>query len=159
MSVSLRAIANRAKIRIYSRMPRAVSSRLIRLVKRTHLIGVVAVVFNDRDEVLILRHTYHSPVWRLPGGIFERLETVAETARRETMEEASCDIDVYGVIDVESNPYSFDVAVLARLVMEHPFQPNAEVVERKWVNTQSIGELPREQRRFVFLGRNRFRSI
>jgi ADP-ribose pyrophosphatase YjhB (NUDIX family) len=136
-------------MRLYRVLPRKVTARIIRMAMPTYPIGVVAVVFNGEGEVLILRHTYHNPPWRLPGGLLERGEEVTAAAVREVYEEARCRIRPLGVIDAHANPYTFDVAVLALLHEEEPFQPGVEVTERRWVPPKAAVMLPSDHRRFL----------
>lgn len=136
-------------VRVYGWLPRSLSSRIVRLVNPSYLIGVVAIVFDAEGRVLVLRHTYHEPPWRLPGGLLDRGEQHDDAAVRETAEEASCEIVASQVVDAYAGRYSFDVAVLGRLVRVHPFEENPEVCERRFVPREEWGILRDEQRRFV----------
>jgi ADP-ribose pyrophosphatase YjhB (NUDIX family) len=64
-------------------------------------VGVGAVVWQG-DRFLLVKRGKPPRLgeWSLPGGAQHVGETVAETARREVMEEAGLDIDVGGLIDV-----------------------------------------------------------
>jgi 8-oxo-dGTP pyrophosphatase MutT (NUDIX family) len=53
---------------------------------RPQLAGVKCVVTHDED-VLLVRHTYGSRHWDLPGGTVKRREVPLDTARREMREE------------------------------------------------------------------------
>jgi ADP-ribose pyrophosphatase YjhB (NUDIX family) len=136
-------------VHVYRVLPRRVSSRLVRWLMPTYPIGVVAVVFDAADRVLVLRHTYHRPAWRLPGGLLEAQEEVLEAARREVYEEARCLVRAQQVVDARANPYTFDVAVYAELEHEEVFRPGPEVTERKWLSLPETSELPADHRRFI----------
>ncbi|MGP1395085.1 MAG: NUDIX domain-containing protein [Inquilinaceae bacterium] len=58
-------------------------------------LGVRAMVLDDRDFVLLVRHTYRDG-WYLPGGGVDRWETLAEAAARETREEACVVVEALG---------------------------------------------------------------
>ncbi len=49
--------------------------------------SVHAVIFNERDEVLLLKANYGDKNWGLPGGALEPGETVHEALERECQEE------------------------------------------------------------------------
>ncbi|WAH37666.1 NUDIX hydrolase [Alicyclobacillus dauci] len=140
---------SRLLVKLYSVLPRTVTARVVRLLKPTYNIGVVALVFDSEGRILVLRHTYHRPDWRLPGGLMERGESPEEVAVREVMEEAYCRIEAPIVLDAMHEAHTFDVAVLARLVDEFPFEPNAEIDERKWVRAEDLPALPSSHLRFI----------
>lgn len=139
-------------ITVYGWMPRWISSKVVQLVNPSYLIGVVALVFDDDGRVLILKHTYHEPRWRLPGGLLNRGEQPDQAAVRETKEEACCDICCREFVDAIVLPYSLDIAMLADLHTLHPFAANSEVVERRFISPNEWGMLRPDQQRFVKKG-------
>lgn len=142
-------LRSRWRVRLYSVAPAPLQRGLVRLFMPTYPIAVSVVVVNDGGGVLLLRHTYGEPMWRLPGGLVERGEEVYDAAVREVAEEASCDIKPVAIADAAATPSSFDVAVAARLVQLHPFQGNAETCARQWLNLAELNDLPDLQKRFI----------
>jgi 8-oxo-dGTP pyrophosphatase MutT (NUDIX family) len=63
-----------------------VGLRVYWFVRRPHVAGVKCVITNQND-VLLVRHTYGSRVWELPGGQMRRREVPVDAARREMTEE------------------------------------------------------------------------
>ncbi|MBJ9373658.1 NUDIX hydrolase [Acinetobacter sp. TGL-Y2] len=53
-----------------------------------------AVIFNEQQQVLLLKATYAGCAWGLPGGGLDQGETVHETLRRECQEELGCDVKI-----------------------------------------------------------------
>jgi 8-oxo-dGTP diphosphatase len=53
-----------------------------------------AVITNDAGEVLLLKATYGSLAWGLPGGALEPGETIHECVQRECQEELGRDIHI-----------------------------------------------------------------
>lgn len=105
------------------------------LLKRKYVIGVVAIVPNDSGEVLFLHHTYRQKrAWRLPGGLKERREDPFATAEREMKEEANMTVRALQVVGVHQADITFDILVLCERVLEHPFEPNAEIDDFVWAN-------------------------
>jgi 8-oxo-dGTP diphosphatase len=57
------------------------------------LIGAAAVILDDRDQVLLVKHSYGERNWELPGGGGVIGESAEETARREASEEVGLELD------------------------------------------------------------------
>ena len=69
----------------------------IRLITRPTLRGVKCLL-TDRNQVLLVRHTYGRRWWDLPGGAIERGECPQRAARREMHEELGLDGVEWGEI-------------------------------------------------------------
>ena len=66
------------------------------------VLGVAAVIWNDRGEVLLIRRAKEprKGQWSLPGGKVEFGETLIEGVRREVCEETGLEVEILGLIDV-----------------------------------------------------------
>lgn len=66
------------------------------------VLGVGAVVWNERNEVLLVRRANppRQNEWSLPGGKVEFGETLTAAVLREIREETGLEIDVVGLLDV-----------------------------------------------------------
>ena len=56
------------------------------------LVGGVALILNDKDEVLLQQRNERRKRWGLPGGLMEPGESTEETAIRESFEETGLTI-------------------------------------------------------------------
>ncbi|GAB3251513.1 NUDIX hydrolase [Alteromonas gracilis] len=66
-------------------------------------LAAYAVIVNDRDEVLLaLWNEGSEPSWSLPGGGVEYAEGVAEATVRELAEETGYDVELTGVLGVDT---------------------------------------------------------
>jgi 8-oxo-dGTP pyrophosphatase MutT (NUDIX family) len=75
------------------RLAYRVAAQLLRFVRPLVPIdwGGVKCVLTDSDKVLLVRHTYGSRLWDLPGGGRHRGEPPIDAARREMREELGLD--------------------------------------------------------------------
>ena len=77
------------------RLAYRIAAQLLRVIRPLVPIdwGGVKCVLTDGDRVLLVRHTYGSRRWDLPGGGRHRGEQPIDTARREMYEELGVQID------------------------------------------------------------------
>ena len=77
------------------RLAYRIAAQLLRLLRPLVPIdwGGVKCVLTDGDQVLLVRHTYGSRLWDLPGGGRHRGERPIDAARREMHEELGLEID------------------------------------------------------------------
>ncbi len=59
-------------------------------IRKPQLAGCRVVVLDEAERILLIRHSYGTGKWMLPGGGMERRETPLETAMRELHEETAC---------------------------------------------------------------------
>lgn len=53
----------------------------------TFRFGAHAIIFNDKEQMLVLKRTYGDKGWGLPGGSVDPGETIHQTLYRECLEE------------------------------------------------------------------------
>jgi 8-oxo-dGTP pyrophosphatase MutT (NUDIX family) len=108
----------------------------------------VLVVVRDGDRFLAVREAKHGQAWYLPAGRVEPGETLAEAARRETMEETGVPIVLEGVLKVQHTPSPVGarlrVIYLARPADGTPprVRPNEHSLEARWVTLADLGTMP-----------------
>lgn len=114
----------------------------VRAVVPRQRVGVALVAFNEKEEVFMLRHVFHTAApWGLPGGWLERDEAPARGVARELREETGLVAIIGPAVCVAHEPTPPHIA-LAYLgwITPGPLRLNAEVMEGHWF---ALDELPR----------------
>ncbi len=71
---------------------------LLRRVNDQFLIGVTGVIFNEKNDVLLLKHTYRRVAWSLPGGYLQAKEHPKTGLAREILEETGFRVRVIRIV-------------------------------------------------------------
>jgi 8-oxo-dGTP diphosphatase len=72
----------------FLRLPKQAQIFLMRLVQSQFLVGVTGIILNEKNEILLFKHTYRQHAWSLPGGYIKAGEHPAEALEREILEES-----------------------------------------------------------------------
>lgn len=75
-------------------------------VRRPVLNGCRVLAFDDKGRVLLVRHSYGSRRWMLPGGGFAPREDPVDAAQRELREEVGCGLTEPTLVTVIEEPLS-----------------------------------------------------
>jgi 8-oxo-dGTP diphosphatase len=121
-----------------------------RVLQAKYSIGVVGVVFNDENKILLAEHVFHpiSP-WGLPGGWLNTNEQPSHGVQREILEELSLTVTVDMVLLSEiSYPYHLDIAFLCHPIGEVGTL-SSELLAYDWVDPSSLPKLVRFHQRAV----------
>jgi mutator protein MutT len=111
-----------------------------------------AVIFNDKGEVLLLKHRFRpGSGWGLPGGFIEKGEQPIDALRRELREEIGLEIDDVKVFAARSFKKPKQVEVLFRGRANADVKSQSVEVEcAVWFSIDSLPEgLPRDQRVYI----------
>jgi len=108
-------------------------------------------VLDEHDRVLLIRRTDNG-LWALPGGAQDFGEYIAQTAVRETLEEAGVRVEVTDVVGIYTDPnhvveygdgevrQQFSICFRARYVSGQP-RTSDESSEVRWVSREQLDEL------------------
>ena len=124
----------------------------MRLTHPRFTVTAGAIIFNDRKQVLLLKHRFRAGSgWGLPGGFLEQGEQPIEALRRELREEIGLELEDVEVFAARSFKKPKQVEVLFRARANANVKPVTMEVERaEWFSLDSLPEgLPRDQRSYV----------
>jgi 8-oxo-dGTP pyrophosphatase MutT (NUDIX family) len=111
-------------------------------VRRPLVIGCQIVAVNPQGEVLLVRHSYGSPRWMLPGGGLARGETPIAAAIRELAEETACTLLRPVVVAVTRRRWHGTVNLQHVIVgtgSNTPRPDGREILDARWF---AVGALP-----------------
>lgn len=111
-------------------------------VRRPRITGCSAVVRSAAGDILLVRHSYGSGSWALPGGGVRRGEDPAETVVRELAEETGIGLDnlrALGVLDEALSGARNQVHLFTATTRDEPRADNRELVA---VQFFAVEELP-----------------
>lgn len=141
----MRAIAT-----IFNRFPVRWQRRFMTAAHQKFLVGVVGIGVDADGRVLLARHTFGSPRWRLLGGFIGRAERLEEALRREIEEETGLHVEVGPLFEAEAG-YRW-----ARIELVYPFRVTAglerlsgELAELRWFPPDQLPDVRADQRGLI----------
>jgi 8-oxo-dGTP diphosphatase len=124
----------------------------MRLAHTRFTVTAGAVIFNDKGEVLLLKHRFRAGSgWGLPGGFMEKGEQPIDALRRELREEIALEVDDVEVFAARSFKKPKQVEVLFRARANAQVKSQTVEVERaEWFAVDALPQgLPRDQRVYI----------
>jgi len=67
---------------------------VMRFFQDQFLVGITGIIFNNKSEILLFKHTYRTHAWSLPGGYLKSGEHPREALEREIKEESGLVVSV-----------------------------------------------------------------
>lgn len=136
-------------MKIYQRLPRQLRRWVVRLITPSFTVGAACIIERDDGSILLVRQVYRRG-WGMPGGLAQRREPVADTARREVFEEVGLAVELVGepAVVVDPIPRRVDVIFLARPAdsadpaAAAPSSP--EIAEVRWFPRDGLPDLQHE---------------
>ena len=120
----------------------------MRLLHPRFTVTAGGVVFNERGEVLLLKHRFRpGSGWGVPGGFLEAGEQPEEGLRRELQEEIGLEVAEVELLLVRSfrKPRQVEVLFKARALNQAKPQ-SVEIEKAEWFDPGSLPEeLPQDQ--------------
>ncbi len=136
-------------------LPQPVQLLLMRFANDQFLIGVTGVIFNEKNEVLLLKHTYRKVEWSLPGGYLKANEHPKVGLAREIMEETNFTVNVIKIIRTQTDHKGRLDMCYFGVFVSGKFKPSEEVIEYKFVDPEKLPKLLDDQYRQISDGLKR----
>lgn len=115
------------------------------------LIGAAAVIVDDQQRVLLVRHSYGKLNWDLPGGKAESQESAEQTAVREVSEEVGLNIAIQQLTGIYYEPqhdmHHFVFTATYNQHQQSPIPSSPEILECGFFN---VDKLPRPMKDFTY---------
>lgn len=105
--------------------------------------GCRVLVFDAAERLLLIRHSYGSGRWMLPGGGIKRGEDPLSAARRETAEETRVTLDHAVLLDRVLEPLAgttHHVHIIAGWTRDAPRPDGREVIEAAFFAGHALPE-------------------
>ncbi|MGI8824415.1 MAG: NUDIX hydrolase [Chloroflexota bacterium] len=127
-------------VSLWRRLPVPLRRTLIRFVVPTYTVGVLGVVRDDRERVLLLRHRMREDDgWELPGGFVDKGESLYEALRRELREETGLDVQVIKVVRASiPRPGHVEIVFLTRALACDLLIDDREVLQARWFDSTDL---------------------
>lgn len=139
-----------AKVWKLLHLPSDLQLRIMRIVNDEFLIGLTAIIFNEKNEVLLVKHSYRKVDWSLPGGYLKAKEHPIEGLEREIEEETSLTVSIDEPLKVRTdrNTGRLDLCYIGTFIGGE-FRPSDEVTECGFFSFENLPIILEDQVFFI----------
>jgi ADP-ribose pyrophosphatase YjhB (NUDIX family) len=115
---------------------------LFRFIQTRYTIGVVGVIIDETDNILLVEHVFHPyHPWGLPGGWIGYNEDPAVAVTRELAEELNLQAEVQDILLVERG-FRNHIDIAFRCIVHNKVgQLSKELLDYQWVNMDQLPKL------------------
>ncbi len=128
-------------------LPKSLQIAAMRVTQDEFLIGVTGVILNDKNEILICKHTYRSgKKWSLPGGYLKGKEHPKEGLAREIEEETGLIVRVQEQFRLRTDRETarIDISLIGKFIGGE-FKPSHEVSEAQFFSFENLPQISQNQ--------------
>ena len=133
-------------------LPQSLRLLMLRFTNARFTVTAGAIIFNEHDQVLLLKHPFRAGSgWGLPGGFLKHGEQPIEALRRELEEEIKLPINHVEIFYARSfrRPKQIEILFTAE-THALPTPQSIEVESAVWFDTQELpAGLPKDQKELV----------
>jgi 8-oxo-dGTP diphosphatase len=124
--------------------------KIMGLIQDKFLIGVTGIIFNDKNEILLFKHTYRGNSWSLPGGYLKGKEHPREGLEREIKEESGLIVSADERIKIRTDRETARLDITySGVFIGGEFTPSKEVNEAKFFAFDDLPTIRKDQLIFI----------
>lgn len=111
-------------------LPKNAQLFIMRFMQDVFLVGVTGIILNEKNEILVFKHSYRQVQWSLPGGYMKRGEHPIEGLEREIEEESGLVVSADKEIRIRTDRTEarLDICFVGTFIGGE-FKASSEVVE------------------------------
>lgn len=135
----------------FLKLPKNIQLFIMRKINDQFLIGVTGIFFDNKDRILLVKHTYRgNNHWSLPGGYIKAKEHPKEGLEREIKEESGLIVsaDERLKIRTDRNTARLDIVYTGKYI-GGVFTPSDEVKEIDFFAFEELPIVPKDQLIFI----------
>ncbi len=131
-------------------LKRTVQLFLMRIVNDSFIIGTTGIIFNNKNEVLLVKHSYRQIAWSLPGGYLKAREHPLEGLEREILEETGFVVSIDSELKIRTDRERgrLDITYVGTFIGGE-FKENEEVKEYGFFSFDKLPLLLKDQVLFI----------
>lgn len=123
---------------------------VMRFTQDRFLVGVTGIFFNERNEVLVFKHTYRKIAWSLPGGYMKAKEHPIEGIEREITEESGFSVSVDDQLKIRTDRETSRLEIcFVGTFIGGQFKESAEVSDAQFFSFENLPVIARSQLLFI----------
>jgi len=127
-------------------LSKGIQLSIMRIFQDQFLVGVTGIILNEKNEVLLFKHTYRQTAWSLPGGYIKSKEHPFEALEREIEEESGLVVSAEEQLKIRTDREAprLDVTVVGQHI-GGDFKPSHEISDFGFFSFENLPLISKNQ--------------